>query len=86
MSHSIKYLLLLLVLMVAPTILANTGDIVLAQQQVTLDQAVKQVKKNKQGKVLAAETKKIGATPVHVIKVLTNDGHVKKIHIKAVQE
>jgi len=86
MSHSIKYLLLLLVLMVSPTILANTDDIVLAQQQVTLDQAVKQVKKNKQGKVLAAETKKIGATPVHVIKVLTNGGHVKKIHIKAEQE
>jgi len=86
MSHSIKFLLLLLVLTVPSTILATTNDIVLAQQQVTLDQAVKQVKKNKQSKVLAAETKKIGATPVHVIKVLTSDGHVKKIHIKAVKE
>jgi len=81
-----RYSILFLIFILPSIVLATTDKAVLAEQPMTLDQAVKQVKQNKQGKVLAAETKQIeGNAPVHIIKVLTNKGRVKKIRIKAKQ-
>jgi len=48
---------------------------------VTLDQAVANVKKDKENKVLGAETIQLKGKMVHQIKVLTKDGHVKKIQV-----
>jgi len=57
--------------------------IVLAQADIiTLDEAVKKVKKNNNGKVLSAQTKQIDGQSMHIIKILTVDGHVKKVRIK----
>lgn len=50
---------------------------------ITLDQAVKRVKQLKTGKILAAETRQHGDTAVHIIKVLTDGGRVKKVRIQA---
>ncbi|HIG79888.1 MAG TPA: hypothetical protein EYG50_10385 [Cycloclasticus sp.] len=49
---------------------------------ITLDQAVNRIRKGRKAKVLSAETLQIDGQPVHVIKVLTQTGHVKKIRIK----
>jgi len=51
--------------------------------EITLDEAVHRVKNNNQGKVLDAKTVHKNGEPVHVIKVLTNDGRVKKIRVKS---
>ena len=57
--------------------------IILAQADVTtLDDAVKKVKKNNKGKVLSAQTKTIDGQSMHIIKILTVDGHVKKVRIQ----
>ncbi len=57
--------------------------IVLAQADIiTLDEAVKKVKTNNNGKVLSAQTKQIDGQSMHIIKILTIDGHVKKVRIQ----
>lgn len=86
-SRTIMRYSIFLLMFILPSIAMSAVDGGHSSQSViTLDQAVKQVKQNKQGKVLAAETKQIEAAPVHIIKVLTNDGRVKKIRIKAKQD
>ena len=80
-----RYLILLFMLTVPLIALAATEGAGSAEPVVTLDQAVQQVKQNKQGKVLAAETKQTQGSSVHIIKVLTNEGRVKKIRIKSKQ-
>lgn len=82
MRPSILLLLMLLPLTVCS---ADTAIVLAKQQGTTLDQALQQVKKQQQGKVLAAETKLQQGVSVHVIKVLTEEGRVKKIRINAVQ-
>lgn len=60
----------------------ETAHIVLAEAKtVNLDEAVANVKKNKIGKVLSAETVQVEGKTVHVIKVLKDDGHVKKLNV-----
>jgi len=81
-----RYSMLLLMFFLPSIAFASIDDTELAKPLITLDQAVKQVKQNKQGKVLAAETKQLDDATVHVIKVLTSDGRVKKIRIKAKQD
>ncbi|MEW5008436.1 MAG: hypothetical protein RPR28_03535 [Cycloclasticus sp.] len=78
-------ILLLLMLLPLTVCSADTAMVLAKQQGVTLDQALQQVKKQQQGKVLAAETKLQQGVSVHVIKVLTEEGRVKKIRINAVQ-
>ncbi|MEO1889239.1 MAG: hypothetical protein ABGX33_04930 [Cycloclasticus sp.] len=64
-------------------VVACNTSIVLAEAEViTLDQAVNRIRKNRKAKVLGAETLHIDGQPVHVIKVLTKTGHVKKIRIR----
>lgn len=50
---------------------------------VTLDDAVQQVKASDKGKVLDAQTIEADGQAIHVIKVLTPKGVVKKIHVPA---
>ncbi|ORU92941.1 MAG: hypothetical protein A6F70_04275 [Cycloclasticus sp. symbiont of Bathymodiolus heckerae] len=65
-----------------PAFACETTLILAEAEVITLDQAVKRIKDGKRGKVLGAETLQLKGHPVHVIKVLTKKGHVKKIHIK----
>jgi len=62
-----------------PTLACNV-DLILAEAM-TLDEAVKDIKSKKHGKVLNAKTVEIEGEPVHVIKVLTENGRVKKIRV-----
>jgi uncharacterized membrane protein YkoI len=50
---------------------------------VSLDEAVSRVRRQTNGKILSAETVRIKGRPVHVIKVLTPDGRVKRVRIDA---
>jgi uncharacterized membrane protein YkoI len=47
----------------------------------TLDQAVEQVRKQYNGRIVSAETKVNGNREVHYIKVLTDDGKVKTVKV-----
>ena len=84
------YYLRVTLLAIIISLLASTTSwscettIILAQADlITLDQAVQKVKKNNKGKVLSAQTKQIEGRQTHVIKVLTADGHVKKIRVES---
>jgi len=62
----------------------NTPVMLLAASEaINLDQAVANVKKDTSKKVLSAETIQIEGKTVHVIKVLTDDGHIKKLQINS---
>jgi|TARA_R110002096_G_scaffold168798_4_gene340025 uncharacterized membrane protein YkoI len=61
---------------------AQAGD----SSYVTLDQAIAKVKKDKTHKILGAETIEFNGKTVHQIKILTQDGHVKKINVKTLKE
>ncbi|MCK5729265.1 MAG: hypothetical protein KAH08_08575 [Methylococcales bacterium] len=50
---------------------------------VTLDQAVNQLTKGTQSKILMAKTKLISQKTIHSIKILTEKGRVKLINIDA---
>ena len=54
-----------------------------ASDTVNLDQAVANIKKDKSKKVLSAESIQVEGNTVHVIKVLTDAGRIKKIRINS---
>lgn len=58
---------------------------VLAQSEpaLTLDQAVLNVQRDTGGKVLSAESRKVGRREEYRIKVLTPDGHVKVMAVSS---
>ena len=48
---------------------------------VTLSQAVEQVRREYNGRIVSAETQVSGNRETHVIKVLTSDGKVKTVRV-----
>jgi hypothetical protein len=48
---------------------------------VTLSQAVEQVRRQYNGRIVSAETQRNGDCETHVIKVLTEDGKVKTVRV-----
>ena len=48
---------------------------------VTLSQAVEQVRRQYNGRIVSAETQSNGECETHVIKVLTEDGKVKTVRV-----
>lgn len=54
-----------------------------SEPKVTLDQAVLNVQRDTGGKVLSAESRKVGHRQEYRIKVLTPDGHVKVMAISS---
>lgn len=68
-------------LMAAPTE-ATTPDAI-ARDTVTLEEAVRRVRKQYGGRIVSAETQGSGDRRVHVIKVLTDDGRVRTVRISA---
>ncbi|MDH4046555.1 MAG: hypothetical protein OEW68_02625 [Gammaproteobacteria bacterium] len=58
------------------------GRVLLAQGGgMTLDQAVEQVRRQYNGRIVSAETRVKGNREVHYIKVLTEDGKVKTVQV-----
>lgn len=52
---------------------------------VTLSQAVEQVRRQYNGRIVSAVTEVKGKREVHVIKVLTDDGKVKTVRVQGQQ-
>ena len=48
---------------------------------VTLSQAVEQVRRQYEGRIVSAETQVSGGRETHVIRVLTKDGKVKTVRV-----
>ncbi|MEH6503827.1 MAG: hypothetical protein V7682_08015 [Cycloclasticus sp.] len=71
---------ILLILLLLPNVLA--GQVA----SITLDEAVASVKTDKKIKILDAETIQLKGEMVHQIKLLTKDGHVKKILINTTSD
>lgn len=53
----------------------------LAQGCTSLDQAVEQVRRQYNGRIVSAETRVSGNREIHYIKVLTDDGKVKTVTV-----
>jgi uncharacterized membrane protein YkoI len=90
MKFLIAPLLASLMLCVAPAISAESAPVrneghvlarMLAQGGMTLDQAVEQVRRQYNGRIVSAETKVNGNREVHYIKVLLEDGKVKTVTV-----
>ncbi len=54
---------------------------VMQSDGVTLSQAVEQVRRQYNGRIVSAETQVSGNRETHVIKVLTEDGKVKTVRV-----
>jgi len=64
-----------------PSLACDTRIILAEVDTISLDQAVNRIKKNSKGKVLGAKTVMIDGRPIHVIKVLTKSGRVKRVRV-----
>lgn len=53
------------------------------RDRVTLEEAVRRVRKQYGGRIVSAETRGKGANRVHVIKVLTDNGRVHTVRVPA---
>jgi len=67
----------------AQVYLTSSPTIYLAANAVSLEQAVKQTKKQTGGRILSAETTKRNGQRVHRIKVLLPDGTVRVKYVNA---
>lgn len=54
-----------------------------SRQNRSLDSVVKRIRKETNSRVLSAETRSIEGRRVHVIRVLTEDGRVKRLRVDA---
>ncbi|WP_078118902.1 PepSY domain-containing protein [Thiosocius teredinicola] len=66
---------LIAILLSAPSL---AGD-----RRKSLDQAVEEARDRYPGRVLSAETKNRGGRESHKIRILTNDGRVKRLNVDA---
>jgi uncharacterized membrane protein YkoI len=54
-----------------------------AERRKSLDQAVSEAREQYNGRVLSAETQRQDGRESHRIRILTDDGHVKRLRIDA---
>ncbi len=64
-------------------ILVSTGALAQPDHRMSLDQAVEQALGRFPGRVLSAETQRQGGRESHRIRILTDDGRVKRLRIDA---
>lgn len=64
-------------------ILLSTGALAQPNRRTSLDQAVEEARGRFPGKVLSAETQRQGGRESHSIRILTDDGRVKRLRIDA---
>jgi uncharacterized membrane protein YkoI len=84
--HIPAVLLALALCALAPSAMAagagNYSPLQLAQSGCTsLDQAVEQVRRQYNGRIVSAETRISGKREVHYIKILTDDGKVRTVTV-----
>ena len=72
-----------LAVVAAPERMEPPAAVLLAKDSVTLEQAVRRVRKQYGGRILSAETRGSGSERVHVIKVLSDNGRVHTVRINA---
>ncbi len=65
------------------TLAAMLLPIAQANAQMSLDQAVQQAKQKTGGRVISAETRDQDGRPVYNIRILTQDGKVRRMQIRA---
>ena len=65
------------------SLFVGAAGMAVAQSAPTLDQAVLAVQQETSGKVLSAESRRIGRRLEYRIKVLTPDGHVKVMAVSS---
>jgi len=88
MAHTIRVLVTALLLtgsVMAQSASTTESDrlILAAQQQISLDQAIAQVRKQTGGRILSANTSSKGGGKTHNIKVLMPNGVVRVIRVNA---
>jgi uncharacterized membrane protein YkoI len=66
-----------------PFVSGYYGSRLAAKQGVSLEQAVAEVQRETNGRILTAETVKRKGRPVHRIKVLLPNGKVRVMHVDA---
>jgi hypothetical protein len=66
-----------------PFVSGYSGPRLAAKQGMSLEQAVAEVKRETNGRILTAETIKRNGHPLHRIKVLLPNGKVRVMHIDA---
>jgi uncharacterized membrane protein YkoI len=76
MGNRNRILLTLLCLLLAATVTA-------ADRRKSLDQAVSEARERYNGRVLSAETQRRDGRESHRIRILTDDGRVKRLNIDA---
>jgi uncharacterized membrane protein YkoI len=87
MKFLVAPLLASLMLCVAPAISAESAPVQNAMRMLaqgggmTLDQAVEQVRRQYNGRIVSAETRVSGNREIHYIKVLQDDGKVKTVTV-----
>ena len=64
-------------------ILLSTGCLAQPDRRTSLDQAVEEARSRFPGRVLSAETQRQGGRESHSIRILTDDGRVKRLRIDA---
>ncbi len=64
-------------------ILLSTGSLAQPDRRTSLDQAVEEARGRFPGRVLSAETQRQGGRESHSIRILTDDGRVKRLRIDA---
>lgn len=77
MKKSIMLLLLLAVLTL------GVSSQALGDRRTSLEQAVSEARDRHPGRVLSAETQRRNGRESHNIRILTNDGRVKRLHMDA---
>ena len=82
MSLKCIFLMVFLVLVCNQGNAADRGEESLGKpKHISLERAVSSVKKRTKGRLLSAKTVRIQGERTHVIKLLTQGGHVKKVLI-----
>ncbi len=64
-------------------LLLTASGMASAERRTTLEQAVSEARDRHPGRVLSAETEQRNGRESHNIRILTDDGRVKRLHIDA---
>jgi uncharacterized membrane protein YkoI len=73
----------LLIILIALSTASWGEDEIVAPARVSLDEATRQILKEGNKRVLGASTEIIDGREIHIIKVLTPDGHIQHYKIDA---
>ncbi len=76
-------MLSLFIILIALSDVCRAEDEIVAPPRVSLDEATRQILKEDNKRVLGASTEIIDGREIHIIKVLTADGHIQHYKIDA---